>query len=178
MKELNGIKKSLVLMIILNVGAVFAFGFLLYEIRNKIRNTDEVSYKISIERTENDSLEEAEKALKNVEQKVSTLDTYILKESDLAGFLKTIESTAKDLGLTYKNEIQKIGNAKEKDQELKITFSLAGSWSKTVAMLALIENLPYEIDVTNFSTRSFKIEEKGGGVEWKGDIMFSVVIVK
>ncbi len=178
MKESGILKKGLAVVIVLNLGALIAFGYLLYEIRSKIKATDELSYKISIERNQNDIISEAKKSLKEVEEKVVVLDGYILNESDFPAFLTSLEKIAKDLNIVYKNEIKKVNNSDTKTEKLEITFGIEGEWKNIMTLVALVENLPFEIDISNFNIRASDGSEKKIAPVWKGSLTFSIVTVK
>lgn len=180
MKETTTIRNSLLFIVLLNIIAVSVCGYLFYSIKTKVELTAELSHKLAEDTNQGKVISDAEQELKSLEKKVSELDSYILKEKDLLVFLTEIESTAKAVGVSIKKEIKDISVPNQKTDVkgplLQFNISVEGSWSEVWAMLALIENIPYQIDMQNFSVR-VSPDEKSGNV-WKGEIGFIVVTAK
>lgn len=124
---------------------------------------------------------QTEKILLETEEARNRVNGFILSDDEVVGFIESLESLAKDIGLEETTEAVSDtaypGFDAKKWNGLQIVLSVRGSWSRVYQFLSLLENLPYQTTLLRVV-----IEKAGGaeglespGAEWKGDFTIQVL---
>lgn len=100
-------------------------------------------------------------------EKIKLLDSYFLNASSTVSFLEQLESLGQQTGVELT-----IGQAEEKNNELKLSLSVKGvTFVSVFKFLQGLENLPFAAKVDRFELRKI---DKG----WQGDFVLIVLQTK
>jgi len=162
---------------VLDICALGIYGFLFYQVKAKTENISVLTSQLETVQKQESEYRKIEDTIKGLQDRSNELDTYIVQEKNLLDFIKIIESIAKKQSVVIKTEIKKNEPTKgETNIKFDFTITVDGKWDNIQNMLALVENLPYNILVSNFTVRENDAEE--GTPSWSGAIKFSIVAQK
>jgi len=86
--------------------------------------------------------------LKSMEAERKNLDKHFAKSTDAVPFLDSLEASARSVGA--KAEISAVEIPKE-EQVLNVTLKATGSFEALYKFLLLVENAPYELQITTMN---------------------------
>lgn len=178
-------KKLLIILAILDVLAIagYAYGFNLLVMRNG--QVVEATLEVASFSLKNETLSSLQIAMKNAEQGMKEIDEYYIAPDGAVDFISIIESIAKNRGLTIlvdsveTADIDK--NTKDFQEHLVMRIQIEGPWAGVTQFLQLIENLPYNVYVTQGDL--VKLDSAGTqnvinrpGIRWRGE--FEIMALK
>lgn len=156
------------------VGAIGVFGFVVYSVGVQ---GDKLSKQISdlqIQQAQEDSYFKLKKITEeSKEDRVDLKSHFLLSEGDSIDFLNQIESLAPEVGVTINTEGLVIVTEKSDESKwIQVSFSLAGSRSRTQSFIELLEGLPYVSRVTEVKFESLS------STQWRADVTMRVRILE
>ena len=149
-------KKSLVFSVIFFAFCCFVF-FVVYQKINSINKTSEqVLSEWKTEAIRRDEIKSLNKSIKVIEQERASLETHFAQSSDVVPFLNIIEELGLKVGA--KAEVASVDIAKD-GTGLMVEMKASGSFESVYKLLMLLENSPYELELTSFNVRE-SVEKK------------------
>jgi len=117
------------------------------------------------EALETKQLQSTRHLINDTQEQRERLNKYFITADEIVSFIEQIESLGEFTGVSF--ELNSVDVIDADADALLLKFTTRGSWEKTYRLLALIESLPYNIDVER--VRVLKESSVGRGSEWRGD---------
>lgn len=121
------------------------------------------------ETTRRDEIRSLQRSIVEIEQEKALFETHFAESSNVVPFLDTIEKLATDAGA--KSEVTSVDISKEKP-ELLVALTAKGDFEAIYAFIRLLENSPYEIEISSFNIEKpsilSDIKEQIVSREWRG----------
>jgi hypothetical protein len=179
MKTLVG-KKIFFLSTIFFVAAIFAYGFIFFEVKYKISSVSNSEAGL----IEKEKLVDESRLIKNffrdTEIERNLVLSYAVSEDSAVAFIDFIESLGKKSGVrvVIDNVSEKVESSGTKNLELKI--SALGEWGNVFRFSQAIENIPYKSVISNIyfslSNPNTNSDPKiKTDPEWTAHIIFNVL---
>ncbi len=169
--------KKILLISLLVLGiSLCIYGGLLYEVTRQEKKVKEQARVRAEAVARNQQFSELEKMYATSEADRSKLTEFVVAHEDVAYVLALVESAARHQGLAATIKSVQVVSIKDTPnfETLTISLEVSGTYAELQSFLPVIESLPYQSEVTNVSLN--RVDELGGGVEWKG--VFEVAVVK
>ena len=162
---------GVVFLVLLLLGA---YGYSFLEMKKTSENAALVSAELNQYLSKKGTINILKTAVKSTKEERKKIDTYFVEWDDMPDFAKEIESLGKISGTEL--VITGLG---VKDNTLLLKISSNGSFKNTLQLVALIENLPFKLEITEAYIDLVKkniSDNEGGGtlLSWKGN--FSIEI--
>ena len=149
-------KKSLVFSIIFFVCCCFTFFFIYQKIESINKTSDQILAEWQKEALRRDEIKSLNKSIKVIEQERALLETHFAQSSDVVPFLNTIEGLGLKVGANAEVTLVDI----PKDSiGLMVEMNASGKFESIYKLLMLLENSPYELELTSFDIKN-SVEEK------------------
>ncbi len=165
-------KKILIIAFVTAVIFVVALGFFFKEIRDQGLFLKEQVTISNENRTKEELYNNLKRLAQDTEVERSSLASYFFKtESDSITFLGDVESTASELGLSFKTEaLDRIVEKESKKEFIKMVFVYEGKKETVFNFSKLMEVAPYHSVVDSLSLR------KLSGDDWEGKLTILVTL--
>jgi hypothetical protein len=153
--KINFQKKYLIIASVFLVLSFFAFFFLYQKIGEIKRVTNQTELALKEEIQKQEKVKSLSVLMQSIEQEKISFESHFVKKSDIVSFLNSIEQLAEIVGANA--SITTVDENKEGTQ-LALSVSTEGSFDSIYKFLMLLENAPYEIEITGFD-----MKKVGGG---------------
>lgn len=169
--------------------AVGGYVYFFSQFKNKQESITAIREEVRVENEAQSATLSLKKTIREIEADQSALDTHFIKNTEIIGFIKFIES----LGTLSSTKLS-IDNAEAletsaKKPVLSISIQAEGSFQNINHLILLIENMPYETSITQVSmmriqnpsatltdpkTGKITTVPSSGPARWSADIQFIV----
>ena len=158
------------LLISISLSFVFCFVFIfLYRGINKnIKTTDKLKTELSEEMSRREEIKDFNESFKLIEQERNLFETHFVQHSNIVPFLNKIEDVAKSVNTQIEISLVEIS----KDNiGLVIQMENTGTFSNIYKFINLLENFPYELELSSINIYSDYTENKKSTDNlWKANI--------
>ncbi len=122
--------------------------------------------------------------LSGVGPDLDTLKTRVVDANGTVPFINSIEALARQAGAKVNIDSVSVGPASAEGdsfEQLNLAVSTQGSWSQVGTFLAMIESLPYKVEIPSVSLTQGAFSEAQGSttsktvIQWKGSYTLSVL---
>lgn len=177
------IKKHITLKFVLSIFSaiviIVAFIFFLKIIKEKNKNTSisltTLQEKIKTKEKINMFFEKSNE-IKTLQ---SSLNNYFVDTTKIDTFVSYLESLGGDIG--SKIVVKEIVAPEEANKMIEFQVSITGDFDQVTKTIILLENIPYQIEVTRvYYNKDTKIEEEGKIIvapTWKADLTFKILSI-
>ena len=152
----NFLKLPFSLSIALLIFSCLSFSFLYI----KIKNTDTVSTQIfnkwQEENQKRNDLEYFDHLIKSIDQEKTLLNIHFAEASDIVHFLNTIEKLT--IGAKAEAEVVFV-KVLDTDKTLSLQIKTSGSFESVYKFLMLLENSPYELDLSSLEMQRVSADD-------------------
>lgn len=114
---------------------------------------------------ETEQLQSTKHLINETKTQREKLDKYFITADEIVVFIEQIESLGEFTGVSF--DLSSVDAVNENGDALLLKFTTYGSWQDTYYLLALIESLPYNIDIER--VRIIKEKSKDNTAQWRGD---------
>lgn len=114
------------------------------------------------------------RVVKETQDEREELNTYMLTEGEIIGFLSLIETVAKEQGVELKTSQLTEQEASVTFERLNIRTLVSGPYAAVARTLAIFEELPYQSSLPNVALT--KRDDEQGGDSWSGEV--EIVVTK
>src|SRR3989344_2490821 len=160
--------------------AVGAYGFLFFKIKNENALAGTLRNSLSVAADERANLDSLKVLFATTTEERAELDTYLLKSDAVVTFIESIEQLHTVTGASLSvvavgvepDTIDK-NKVSTSTESLRITIDATGTWNQLMHVLALIEALPYHVNLTEMGLRKLENTKKQTGY-WQEEITFLV----
>lgn len=146
----------------------FVFIFLYKGINNNRNETQQLQTELQAEEAKRMEINSLENSIKNIGEDKDLLESHFIKSSNVVPFLNTLERLAINAGL--KPEVTSVDISKDKSN-LLVLLKTTGEFSATYKFLLLLENSPYEIELSSVDMRNLDTQNASGNTvfssQWK-----------
>lgn len=167
--------------IVLNLAAIGAYYFGYSEIKRINQSVAEVLADIDVQTAKKAD----DRALKNILDSTrddrAKIDTYLLTEDDIVGFIETIENlgaTSHTAVTTSSVNVDNAGSAKGTGY-LTMHITTLGTYENTMHFISLVENISHQVAISQLRTSLVDpgVDEKTAR-EWNSEFGLSVLMLK
>jgi len=145
-------KTILILIILCDIVALVSYYFLFQHIEVQTKTASSLINTIDLGTQKNSQLSSLRTIVRETEGKRQQLVTFLLPNDSEISFIGQIESLAKSSGLDVKtNSVSSLAGDTSATKTFEMQVGTTGNWSNTMYFLDQIENLPYNILISNFS---------------------------
>ncbi len=168
-------KKIFIIMLILNILAVFSYFYLFSNIKNRSEATSVLENVLGGQASREAELKLAGISLKKTVEERALIDSYFVQEGKvgIANFVEGVENIAELAGVSL--SVNSILLKKEEDlsvvENMNLGLRVEGSWSEITYFLGFLESLPYKI---SFSRVYIEKDEESS--LWNG--VFDISVLK
>jgi len=166
-------KGPLIASVIFFVISIAVFVILKKEINNNNQITKERDAELQAATLKKDETKSSERLLKLVENERTLLGTHFIKSSDVVVLLDAIENLAPLVRV--KAEVTQVDVAPD-NTSLSVGLSSSGTFEALYKFLKLLENAPYQLEITSMNMQKVGFVEEvattegeakvAGGVQW------------
>lgn len=190
MSQLSKTKKTLVVVLVLNLIVWGGYGFVFWKIRAQNMRVSTLLNEAELDIKKDESLRLIKSSLDENKDFLSHIDSFFVSNDGVVGFIDTLESYGREKGVSVtigSVSVEPDSQNKEDFKErLRLRVEVAGSWNSVTSYLMTLESLPYSIriDQTSFTLTSSSKASSGEPVEsgvvndgarWKGQFEFTVL---
>ena len=190
-------KKNLsktILLLVVSCAFLLLAGYCYYytysKIQEKISNIGNISSDLKSKKEKNDELDSINRNLKSTMQSHDRLQSLFVADGSVVDFIQNLEQMGKESGLAVSTDSVSSNDSPDlltlKKEFLLISMTVKGTWAGNMKFLKLLENLPYKVAISSFSSESSdgqssdnssakNIAEKLPKHYWKSVITFSVI---
>lgn len=168
---------------------VFAACFYLFTNIKKIdKVVSEHLTQIESEVKKNESLRSIKNLMNDTKKEREQIASLFVQPNGTVDFIETVEFLGRVAGI--KLEIESVGvdalkgKTGSSTESFRLSFKTEGSWSGTMRLLSLLENMPYKISFENINlgkvsggSKSSDSKEQASSY-WNGNFSFSVLKIK
>ncbi|HET8575363.1 MAG TPA: hypothetical protein VFM02_04335 [Candidatus Paceibacterota bacterium] len=141
--------------ILLVVGYVFAY----LQVRKYEMQTATIYSEIGVNEEGKEAFSRLESSVKNTETNRDKLASYFVPEDQVVGFLEKVESLGKASGASV--QLTSVNPPTGAGGPLELSAKASGSFQEVFLFVALLENLPYQLTLTEVSLTSGKENTSG-----------------
>ena len=167
---------SLVVSILVLILLCGIFFFLFKEIKNNIRISEERQTDLQKEIIRRGDIKNFNNSFKTIEADKILFETHFVQSSDIVTFLDTIEKMASSVGTSPEVsslEVAKDGNG------LVLAMKNVGSFSQIYKFITLLENSPYELELTSVEMHVLKKDDTQKNsvkeVKWEANLKIKLI---
>ncbi len=128
--------------------------FFLWDLGAQKEETDNLKAEVGFYENRHMEIREMINFLESKESQIKDIESFFLvyNEQNIVNFIERIEQLAEETGVGL--EISNLLPSNEDDKKyLNADFALKGDWEKINKMIALVENVPYKVSITDLSLR-------------------------
>jgi hypothetical protein len=184
MNKLKTTKQIFALMMVLAIAVIFSYVLFFNNIKEKNKTISLITNDVNIAVQRDIKLRSAKDLIKDTQESRSELDTYFVIDDKLVDFIEDVERISRYTGADVEVMSVNVDDNKNAENDiselLKLNFEAKGEWKEVFQFLALIEKMPFKIDVSTASFRvihSDDIEEDSPRI-WKGFFSISTIKLK
>ena len=171
-------KQLFILATILLLAALAAYGALFVFIQNANQDISALESSIGVRGKQEMNLRSIQTIAEDTLEERTQLDSYFVSPDAVVDFIETIEQLAIPTGTSIETtaveEHSELESA-EAHSFLRMQFTVRGSWQEIFHLLALIETLPFYIEVEKANLERELVD----GVErWRGAIAIETAVTK
>lgn len=169
--------RMLTIVVLIAVLLGSAYGWLLVRITSLNERSAELSRTISMLTREEEQLLIAENLLDETKHERAMLASYFTTDESLATFIATLETLGEESGVaTTIFSVEAIPSVQGSlIDEARIKVIAVGSWEDAIHYAALIDELPYVVDMEAAKLEGVNIDEQDG---WRGTYTLRVSIIE
>lgn len=178
-------KKILILCIILNLLIWAAFAFFFLKIRTQTNRISDLTSEVGVDIDRDKNLRTTKAMLDENEVAISQLDSYFVKSDGVVDFINSLESMGNKNGVSINiSSVSVESDVKAKAtlyETLRLKIEISGTWANVTNFIAILENLPYGVNISQVSLVSVPsaLSDSGkGSVSWRGAVDFGVLKLK
>ncbi len=124
-----------------------AFLFIYQKIGQNEKIRESMNGEWQTEATRRDEIRSLERSIKAIQAEREQVETHFAQSSNVVPFLDTVEKLARDAGVS--SEVRSVDIAEDKS-ELIVSLETKGTFTSTYRFIRLLENSPYELEITSF----------------------------
>jgi hypothetical protein len=152
MKDFQKTKNVMTISIALAVVSFTIYGFLFWDIKVKNEQISSLVNDANQFSNKDHALRLVKISLEQNKNLIDQLDSYFIPSDGVVGFISSIESLGKESGVelvvTSVETLSDPKNTKDFKEALHLRLETMGSWKGTFYFLSVLENLPYQVDVS------------------------------
>jgi len=114
---------------------------------------------------ETEQLQSIKHLINETKSQREKINKYFITADEIVAFIEQIESLGEFTGVSF--DLSSVDAVDDSGDALLLKFTTYGSWQDTYYLLALIESLPYNIDIER--VRIIKEKLKDSTAKWRGD---------
>lgn len=185
---------KITLLLFISFAVFVALGVSLYLFYSNIQDTKislgALSGDLKSEKEKNSELDSINRNLKSTLADHDRLESFFVNDSSVVDFLQNVEGLGNESGLVIHTDSVSSSDSPDllplNKELLSVSLSARGSWADTQKFLGLIENLPYKISISSFSSVSSNGPVSDSSLSkselqklakhfWASSIVFSVI---
>lgn len=185
MSVIHKTKKILILCVVLNLLIWSAFAFFFLKIRTQANRISDLTSEVGVDMNRDKNLRAAKAALSENKAEISLLDSYFVKSDGVVDFINGLEALGNKNGVTINIasvSVESDPKAKATLYEmLRLKIEISGSWASVTNFIAILENIPYAVSISQVSLASIPSAANDGvkgNTVWRGAIDFGVLKLK
>lgn len=160
--------------------AVGIYAFLYIQIKNTNEHVSIVQNEAEAQEIENNGQQSLEDILNNTKEDREKIASIVLSDDKVVDFLESVEALGPLTNTTVTTASVNVNDATGKDTGfLTLQMNVAGSWQNVLQFASLIENMPYQITITDASftgeVQKSTDKKKSQSVKWRAQLNVSVV---
>jgi Tfp pilus assembly protein PilO len=147
-------KYILIIGILLTIITWGGYIFFLWDLGVQKNETDSLKAEVSFYENRHMEIREMINFLESKESQIKDIESFFLiyNEQNIVNFIEKIEQLAQETRVEL--EISNLLPSSENDKKyLNADFALKGNWEEINKMIALVENIPYKVSITDLSLR-------------------------
>ena len=158
--------------VIILVISGMAFFFVNKETKSNIESAKQSELNLVQETTKRNEIKNLNNYFNSIEKEKTQFETHFVQRSDVVSYLNSLEALAKDIGT--KGEVLSI-NLSDDKSNLLVEMSDEGTFPNVYKFITLLENAPFEMEITYIDLNRSNSEEKKTTVLWQALIKFKLV---
>jgi hypothetical protein len=132
--------------------AIFVVCYFVYgDIKNKNENYNFILHDLSFQNDKQDYLASKLKTVENISAEINAIDNSIVSKNDEVGFIESLESLARENGLSIEISSLTLDNsaslASSTMNILNVKAKTSGSWLGNYTFLSRLESLPFKVKI-------------------------------
>ena len=159
---------TLILVLSLIVSGAFGFAWIQRTISKKAKELSELNLKLAILESEQKSISGLKKFLEEKKTDKDKLDKVFLSDEKIVEFIEELEklSGAENVEIKIQSAL-----VSEKQKENPVfNFELRGNFENIFRVMALMENLPYQLEIDEAG-----LTKEGKDKKWKGQFRIKIL---
>lgn len=179
----NNSVKNLILSIIIMMLSVGTFVYFYKIISNKNKHTQAVFNNLADKMAKKDNIENVNKEIAEVDKLKTTIDGYFVDLTKVDSFIDYLEEIASDINV--KVQVESLEPMPKDKNTLSVRVAFDSSFSDVTNTILLLENAPYNIQITKVSfdkriESSTITDDKGKevieeNVFWSSNVTFNIL---
>lgn len=144
-------RRNLIVSVLLLIVSVWAFIYMVLEIKAKNMLLQEQVIALETKQAQESSYFKMQKiSEETITERESLASYFFAQESDSIDFLNLVESLAPQAGISLQTEgLEQQEDKKKNTSWVIINFSFIGAHKNVTDFIKVLENLPYEAEITN-----------------------------
>jgi len=173
--------KNLILSTIIMLLSLATFIFFFNIINNKNKHTQAVFNNLADKIAQKDNIESVNEEIAQVEKIKTTIDSYFVDLTKVDAFIDYLEN----IGLNTEVTVESLEPQPKDKNTLNVRVSFEGDFSDVTNTILLLENAPYNIQITKVSLdkkieSSTTVDDKGKEILkekifWVGNVTFNIL---
>ena len=185
MDKFKTTKQFLIFSIILATASVVSYIIFFNLVKGKNEDVSLITNEIDIAIQKEIKLKSVKDLIKDTENDRKKLDTYFVADDKIVNFIEDVEKIGSDIGVDVEVVSVSISDSKSQvpahskiSEQLNLDFKVEGMWSDVFQFLAIMEKLPFKIDISKTSLEVVYSDtaRKISSGKWKG--FFSITVIK
>jgi len=158
--------------------ACAAYGFVLFSFQAEAAAHESLASAIATAKVREGKLSVANEELKTTSDRIAKLDRYIVNRESIADFIESIEGLAAVSGTLLRvTSVSVLSSADKQSSPAFVEFvsfaiEAEGSWSELQHLGMLIENVPFQVSVTEVELHPADFSK--GDSEWVSNTRFTI----
>lgn len=144
---MNKTRQILILVLIIDLAFVGAYGFLFYLIKAKSEEASALSQDLEAKRATEDEISILRHTVNETKDDRAKLESYFVRADNIDAFIEFLKSLGKDAGI----DITLSGLTETKGSSLTIDLRAQGTFENLFYFMKLAENVPYRINLKRVS---------------------------
>ena len=164
-------KKNHLILIFVVLACILAlgvYGVFYHALSSEVAATSEKESRIALLKDKEEEIVTQKKLIDESKEMRSALEKYFVSEEDLVSFLEPFEllgpTTGTDMTLSSVDVVTPQGDTTTGMPALAISISAEGTFSSVYHLLALLEDLPYEVQIGQVSLSRIALSQTVGGM--------------
>jgi len=150
--HLSATAKALIMVTLIVIGVYVGAVLFFFNIKSVNDNAAQKTSDVSITQKRVSQFESRKEIISNNQQEMRQIRSYFVEPEleGTVGFLSEIESLASTTGATVTAQsVNRSAGATDRTQQLDLTVNTSGTWREVYHTVTLIENMPYNITISN-----------------------------